>query len=50
MGYEEDRQLVLKLAGSVIEQLTKLSNKEYPLTETEEHYELDTLTEVLTVS
>ena len=46
----EDRQLVLKVTGSIIEQLTKLSNKECPLTETEEPYEFDTLNEVLMVS
>ena len=47
---EEDRQLVLKYAGSVIEQLTKLSNKECPVLQTEEPYDLDTLSEVLSVS
>ena len=47
---EEDRQLLLKYAGSVMDQLTKLSNKEFPSPETEEPYDLDTLSEVLSVS
>ena len=47
---EEDRQLVLKVAGSIIEQLTKLSKKECPLLEIEEPYKLDTLSEYFEVS
>ena len=47
---EEDRQLVLKVAGSIIEQLTKLSKKECPLLENEEPYRLDTLSEYFEVS
>lgn len=51
---EEDRQLVLKVGGSIIEQLTKLSKKECPaecpLLESEEPYKLDTLSEYFEVS
>ena len=51
---EEDRQLVLKVGASIIEQLTKLSKKECPaecpLLESEEPYKLDTLSEYFEVS